>query len=157
MPAPRRGRCAARAVTVALCLGGALAGAALAGEFRSTIEPATVLFDAPSTRAKKIGLLGPQYPVEIIVNLDTWAKVRDATGTLAWVEKKALADRRTVVVRAAMAEVLASTDAGAPIVFKAEQGVLLELADPTPVNGMVGVRHRDGQSGFVRVAQVWGL
>ena len=47
--------------------------------------------------------------------------------------------------------------------FRAEQNVLLELAEPatspatTAHPGWVKVRHRDGQSGFVRVAQIFGL
>jgi SH3-like domain-containing protein len=130
---------------------------AAAADFRSTTEAATVTYDAPSMRARKVGLLGRDYPVEVIVNLEAWIKIRDATGALAWVEKKALSDKRTVVVRAPVADVLASTDPNAPVAFKAEQGVLLDLVDPAPVNGLVSVRHRDGQTGFVRVAQVWGL
>jgi SH3-like domain-containing protein len=135
----------------------ALPHAAAAADFRSTTEAATITYDAPSTRARKLGLLGRDYPVEVIVNLEAWIKIRDATGALSWVEKKVLSDKRTVVVRSPVADVLASTDPNAPVAFKAEQGVLLELVDPTPVNGLVSVRHRDGQAGFVRVAQVWGL
>jgi|SRR5437667_4528577 len=135
----------------------ALGSPAWAGDFRSTTEAATILYDAPSTKAQKVAVLGRDYPVEIIVNLDTWAKVRDATGALAWLEKKALSEKRTLIVRAPLAEVVGSPDPGAVVVFKAELGVLLDLVDATPVNGMVSVRHRDGQAGFVRVAQVWGL
>jgi hypothetical protein len=48
-------------------------------------------------------------------------------------------------------------------VFRAEQNVLLELAEPaaspssTATPGWVKVRHRDGQTGFVRISQVFGL
>ena len=105
-------------------------------------------------------MLGRDYPLEVIVNVEGWLKVRDAGGTVAWVERKALADRRTLVVRTPVAEILANADASAPLVFKAEQNVLLELVDPgqamaTP--GWAKVRHRDGQTGFVRIGQVWGL
>ena len=144
-----------RAVAAALCL--LAAAVASAADFRSTVDAATITYDAPSTRAKKVGILGRDYPVEVIVNLDTWAKVRDATGALSWVEKKSIADKRTVVVRTGIADVYAGADPNAALVFKAEQGVLLDLLDPAPVNGMVSVRHRDGQAGYVRVAQVWGL
>ena len=75
-------------------------------------------------------------------------------------ERKSAADRRTVVVRAATADVLASPDANAAVVFKAEQNVLLELSDAsyaTSTPGWAKVRHRDGQAGYVRISQVWGL
>ena len=71
-----------------------------------------------------------------------------------------VADRRTIVVRASSADVVASPEANAAIVFKAEQNVLLELADAsyaTSTPGWAKVRHRDGQTGYVRISQVWGL
>jgi SH3-like domain-containing protein len=135
-----------------------LAAAAGATEFRSTSE-ATVLYDAPSLKGKALFVLGRDYPLEVIVNVEGWIKVRDAGGTVAWVERKSVSDKRMLVVRAPVAEVLANPDASAPVVFKAEQNVVLELLDPqgaaTP--GWAKVRHRDGQSGFVRIGQVWGL
>ncbi len=99
-------------------------------------------------------------PLEVIVNVEGWLKVRDAGGTVAWVEKKSVGDKHVLLVRGAVADILASPDAAAPVVFKAEQNVLLELVDPdfaTATPGWAKVRHRDGQVGFVRIAQVWGL
>jgi SH3-like domain-containing protein len=128
-------------------------------EFHSTSDIA-VLYDAPSIRAKPLFVLGRDVPVEVIVAVEGWYKIRDATGTVAWMERKSVADRRTVVVRANTADVLASPDANSAVVFKAEQNVLLELADASYVTSTPGwakVRHRDGQTGFVRIAQVWGL
>jgi hypothetical protein len=66
-------------------------------------------------------------------------------------------------VRVPLAEVRASPDESAPVVFRAEQNVLLELAETatsaatTSMPGWVKVRHRDGQTGYVRIAQVFGL
>jgi SH3-like domain-containing protein len=136
---------------------------AAASEFRSTAELASVLYDAPSAKAKPLFVLGHDTPLEIVVTLEGWVKVRDATGSIGWVEKRALSDKRTLVVRVPMAEVLASPDATAPLVFRAEQNVLLDLAEPatssstTAAPGWVKVRHRDGQTGFVRIAQIFGL
>ena len=68
-----------------------------------------------------------------------------------------------LVVRAPIIDVHASPEDTAPVVFRAEQNVLLELAESatsptsTATPGWVKVRHRDGQSGFVRVAQLFGL
>jgi SH3-like domain-containing protein len=96
------------------------------------------------------------YPVEVIVQVDNWTKVRDVAGDLAWVEKKDLSDTRTVVVTAALADVRQQPDDGASLVFQARQGVALEIVE-LGTGSWVKVRHRDGQTGFVRAKQVWGL
>jgi SH3-like domain-containing protein len=135
------------------------ATAAIGAEFRSTSD-AAILYDAPSIKAKPLFVLGREVPIEVIVAVEGWYKIRDATGTVAWMERKSAADRRTVVVRSPLADVVAAPDANAAVVFKAEQNVLLELADPsyaTSTPGWAKVRHRDGQTGYVRIAQVWGL
>ena len=136
---------------------------AAAAEFRATADSATVLYDAPSAKAKPLFVLGRDTPLEVIVPLEGWVKVRDAGGTIGWIDQKALTDKHSLVVRAPLAEVLASPDPAAPVVFRAEHGVLLELAEPaasaatTATPGWVKVRHRDGQVGFVRIAQIFGL
>ena len=140
----------------------ALAGGAAAADFKSTSD-ATVVYDAPSAKAKPLFVLGRDTPLEVIVPVEGWSKVRDAGGTIGWVERKSLGDRRTLVVRATLAEVRANPDDNAPLVFRAEQNVLLDLAEPAPsagatsMPGWVKVRHRDGQIGFVRITQVFGL
>jgi SH3-like domain-containing protein len=151
------------APTVAAWVVLALPGFAAAAEYRSIGEPAAVLYDAPSVKAKPLFVLGRDTPLEVIVPVEGWSKVRDAGGTIGWVEKKALADKRTLVVRTPLAEVRANPDDGAALVFRAEQNVLLDLAEgatsavTTSSPGWVKVRHRDGQTGFVRITQVFGL
>jgi SH3-like domain-containing protein len=138
----------------------ALSAAAAGADFRSTSE-AAVLYDAPSVKGKPLFVLGRDYPLEVIVTVEGWLKVRDAGGTVAWVERKSVSERRMVVIRAPVAEIVASPDPSAPVVFRAEQNVVLELVEPAqgaaPTPGWVRVRHRDGQTGFVRIGQVWGL
>ena len=141
----------------------ALALPASAADYRSTGEAATLLYDAPSTKARPLFVLGREVPLEVIVPVEGWIKVRDVGGTIGWVEKRTLADRRVLVVRVPVADVRANPDDAASLVFRAEQNVLLELAEPaagatsTATPGWVKVRHRDGQAGFVRIAQVFGL
>jgi len=133
-----------------------LAPVAVAGEFRSIAETGTVMYDAPSVRAKKLYVATRNYPVEVVINIDAWAKVRDQTGDLTWVEKKALSDRRTVVVTAAYADVRQAPNDQAALVFQAQQGVALDVVEPSS-GSWVKVRHADGQVGFLKMSQVWGL
>lgn len=134
----------------------ALAPAAMAGEFRSIAETGTIMYDGPSVRAKKLFVATRSYPVEIVVNIDAWVKVRDQAGDLTWVEKKALSDKRTVVITAAFADVRQAPNDQAALVFQAQQGVALDVIEPSSA-GWVKVRHADGQVGFLKISQVWGL
>ena len=131
------------------------AGAGAAADFRSVAENAAVLYDAPSAKAKKLYVVSHGYPVEVVVVVEGWSKVRDASGELTWIESKQLSDKRTVMVRMPLAQVREAADDNAPVAFQAQQNVLLELLEVAS-GGWLRVRHRDGQSGYVRVAQVWG-
>jgi SH3-like domain-containing protein len=139
------------------------AGGVSAADFLATADAATVLYDAPSAKAKPLFVLGRDTPLEVIVPVEGWTKVRDVGGTIGWVEKKSLSDRRSLVVRVPVADVRANPEDAAPLAFRAEHGVLLELAEPatgpttTATPGWIKVKHRDGQVGFVRIAQVFGL
>jgi SH3-like domain-containing protein len=131
-----------------------LSGVALALDYRSVGETA-VLYDAPSQKAKPLFAIAAGTPVEAIVTLDAWVKVRDMKGDLAWIERRQLANKRTVQLRE-RAAVRAEANESATQVFEAEADVLLEFVEPGPA-GWVKVRHRDGPQGFVKAAQVWGL
>ena len=143
-----------RLLLLAMLAAAPLAGAA---EFRSVAESGAVLYDAPSLKSKKLFVVSRYYPVEIVVNIENWVKVRDQAGDLAWIEKKALSDRRTVVVTASVADVRQAASEQSPLVFQAQQGVALEVADPAS-SGWVKVRNADdGLSGYIRITEVWGL
>lgn len=144
-----------RLIGLGLLLFIASSGAVQALDYHSIGSERTILYDAPSVQAKRLFVVGKYYPVEIIVNLDQWAKVRDSVGALAWVEKKHLSDVRMVVVTAARADIRQSADSNAPLVFQAERDVALELVE-RGATGWLKVRHRDGQVGFVLASQVWG-
>ncbi len=133
----------------------ALAGLAGAAEFRSVGAQPAILYDAPSVRADRLFVASRYYPLEVLVKLDLWTKVRDANGEVAWVENSALGARATAVVSAPVADVHAAPDTRSPLVFEAYRSVLLDVLAPA-ADGWVRVRHRDGQEGYVRVSQVWG-
>lgn len=128
---------------------------AWAFEFRSVAESAAVLYDAPSAKAKKLYVVNQGYPVEVVVMVEGWIKVRDINGDLTWIESKNLTDKRTVMVKVPLAQVRQSADEHSPIVFQAQQNVILDLLE-VGSGGWVRVRHRDGQTGFVKAVQVWG-
>jgi SH3-like domain-containing protein len=141
---------------IAVLLGLAvLASPAHALDYRVLAEAAPV-YDAPSAKAKPLFVVLAGTPVELVVSLEGWSKVRDNRGDLVWVEKKYLAEKRNVIVRAERAQVRAAAEDRAALVFEAERDVVLELLEAVP-GGWAKVQHRDGQSGFLKAPQVWGL
>lgn len=129
---------------------------ARAADFRSIAENAAVLYDAPSAKAKKLYVIGRSYPVEVIVVVEGWIKIRDVSGELAWIESRALSERRTVMVKTPLADIRQAADDHAPLVFRAELSVLLDLVELTGT-GWARVTHRDGQGGYIKLSQVWGV
>lgn len=132
-----------------------LASPALALDYRTLAEAAPA-YDAPSAKSKPLFVVLAGTPVELVVSLEGWSKVRDNRGDLVWIEKKYLSEKRNVIVRAERAQVRAAADDKAAPVFEAERDVVLELMETGPA-GWARVRHRDGQGGFLKAPQVWGL
>jgi SH3-like domain-containing protein len=133
----------------------AFACSAQALEFRSVLKHGAIYFDAPDAKAKKLFVVSKSTPLEVLAAQGDWLRVRDQEGKLAWMKKADLGKRTHVqVIKASTVYKEGSTES-APV-FKAEPGLLLELTENTRL-GWLRVRHRDGQAGFIRIEDVWGL
>lgn len=125
-------------------------------DFKTVGAHAVILYDTPSSKGNKLFVAPSGMPLEVLLGYGDWVKVRDASGDMAWAETKNLSARRNVIVRVNAAKVYAMPDDAAPILMTAEKNVLLELVDPE-AGPWVRVRHRDGISGYVKAADVWGM
>lgn len=139
-------------VAAVLC---SAAGASAALDFRNVGSAAIILYDAPSARADKLFIAPRGMPLEVVLSYGEWVKVRDVTGELAWTEVKGLNHKASVIVRTANLKVRSSADETATPAFIADKGILLEVLEASP-SGWIKVRHRDGTSGFVKSADIWG-
>ncbi len=124
-------------------------------EYVSVSESNAILYDAPSVKARKLFVVNRYMPFEQIVTLESWVKVRDRSGSLYWVEKRALTNKRYVFALLPLVDVHAGPDSGSPRLFQVRQQVALERIDSTGT-GWIRVRHLDGNMGYVRSAEVWG-
>ncbi|MCU6434983.1 SH3 domain-containing protein [Undibacterium sp. Jales W-56] len=146
-----------RSLVLSVVLGiASWSGLAQALDFKSIGASAVILYDAPSAKGGKVYVAPRGMPVEVILTYGTWSKVRDMGGDLSWVESKELVARRNVVVRVANAKIRAAADESSALVFSADKNVLLEMAEPVNA-GWIKVKHRDGQIGYVKVTEVWGV
>ncbi|MDP3088330.1 MAG: SH3 domain-containing protein [Methylotenera sp.] len=147
---------ASKKIVLATCFA-LMPAMALALDFRSVAVSKAVLYDAPSSVAKKILLLSHNYPVEVVVNLGDWLKVRDAQGSLSWVEAKHLSKKRTVMVTSTQAEIRQNAVATSTLIATIEKDVVLEVADLTLTNGWLKVKHQDGVVGYILLTSTWGF
>ena len=129
------------------------AGAAL--EYLSLADNAVIMYNAPSIKADKLYVASRYLPVEAVVRVEGWIKVRDSSGTLSWVEQKAISGKRFVVVIEQQAQIYQAADINSTLLFLAQKDVVFEWLENSS-NGWVKVRHRDGQSGYVKTTQIWG-
>ena len=115
------------------------------------------VYDAPSQQGKKLYLIKAQTPIEVVVKLEGWFKVRDAEGHagLAGVAQSS-DERRTLVVTAPQAEISQSDKPESSVLAELDKWVAVEFIEPASP-GWAKVRHRDGATGYVRSTQVWGL
>jgi SH3-like domain-containing protein len=126
-------------------------------EFFSIANPAVILYDAPSLNAEKLYVASVNLPVEVVVKVEGWLKVRDSNGHLAWVESKNLSKKRFVIVNVPVADVHQSADHNSPLMFRAQQDVVLEWLGTASSGNWSRVRHQDGQTGYIRIDQIWGV
>ncbi len=125
-------------------------------EFLSIAVPATILYDAPSLNAEKLYVASVNLPLEVMVKVVGWVKVRDYHGYLGWVEDKNLSPKRFVIVNAPVGSVYQSPDQASAVVFQVQQDVVLEWQGAA-ANGWVKVKHQDGQIGYIKTDQIWGI
>jgi SH3-like domain-containing protein len=146
----------AMARVTALAVLAAAATCAQALDFRAVSADAAVLYDAPSTRSNRLYVVNRGYPLEVIVTVEGWVKVRDAAGALSWIEAGKVSDKqRMVMVKVAVVQVRQKPDDNAPVAFQVQQNVLMDYVDTS--GGWIQVRHRDGGTGYVKPQQLWGL
>lgn len=133
----------------------AAASGAAAADFKSVGPGPAIMYDAPAQKSRKLYVAPAGMPVEIVFANGDWTRVRDAAGDLSWMETRFLSPRRTFVVEVAQLTARSAANDNAPAVFTAAKGVLLELAEPIS-SAWVKVRHRDGETGYVKASEVWG-
>ncbi len=125
-------------------------------EYRSVAIAKAVMLDAPSANANKLYIVSLGFPVEVIVNLGDWLKVRDNQGGLNWLEARVLSTKHTILVTSNHAEIKQSADVDSALLAIVDKDVVLDLLEANTKNGWLKVHHRDGITGYILITSVWG-
>lgn len=124
-------------------------------DYVSVEAGSATLYEANSPNSRKLYVVSRYTPLERVINTDSWVKVRDREGSMAWVEKRVLSSKRFVVVTVAQATVRQAPKQDAEVAFQVAQNVALEWLAASG-GGWTKVRHLDGSMGYVRATEVWG-
>ena len=143
-----------KAFWITALLAALASGAVHALDIRSVSRHGVVLYQAPQDSSKKLYVVSRDTPLEVLSETDTWVRVRDRDGTLAWVHKADLSTRHFVEAVRPL-DVRQRADMDSPVLLHADKDVLLELIDNNHA-GWLKVKHRDGVTGYVRIEEVWG-
>jgi len=93
-------------------------------------------------------------PVEVTAEFDVWRKIRDSDGTEGWVHQRMLAAQRSVVIKDALRMLHAEPEAAAPIVARAEAGVVARLLE---CRAQWCEIETQGIKGWLQRNEVWGV
>jgi len=93
-------------------------------------------------------------PVEILEEFQNWRRVQDWQGDKGWVLDRMITGKRDVIVAGTVRALFRQPDPGAPIVARAEPGVVARLIE---FQGPWCHIEAGGFKGWVQRSEVWGV
>ena len=96
----------------------------------------------------------PGLPVKVVETYPNWRKVEDPDGASGWVQGNLLSDTRTAIVTGGVHEMRGSAAPDAPVVWRAEPGVVGTVSQCARGWCLFDVK---GRSGYIEVAHIWGV
>ena len=93
-------------------------------------------------------------PLEITGEYEHWRRVRDRDGAGGWIHYSLLSGVRTVIVTEPLAALRMRPEPDAPVVARAESGIVARLGECDRTWCRIAAR---GQRGWVEKAALWGV
>ena len=116
------------------------------------------LHEAPSDSTKKSYIVTKGYPLEVIVSLKEWKKVKDHEGLINWIKTSDLSSKRTVLNLKGDNSIYLEPSSASPILAKVNENVSLELLDAKKIDDWVKVYSKVGDiEGFIKATDLWGI
>jgi SH3-like domain-containing protein len=93
-------------------------------------------------------------PVEIVEEFQNWRRIQDWQGDKGWVLDRMITGKRQVIVAGVVRALYRQPDRGAPIVARAEPGVIARLIE---LQGPWCHVEAGGFKGWMQRSEVWGV
>ena len=127
-------------------------------DFMSVNVDQAFLHEAPSDSTKKSYIVTKGYPLEVIVSLKEWKKVKDHVGLINWIKTSDLSSKRTVLNLKNNNSIYLEPLSESPLLANVNENVTLELLDEKKIDGWVKVYSKFGDiEGFIKVTDLWGI
>jgi SH3-like domain-containing protein len=127
-------------------------------DFISVKVKQAVLFEGPSNTTDKVFIVTEGYPLEVLVSLKDWKKVKDHNGKISWIESKNTHNERTVLITKDDAVIFNEANEESHKLANVEKFVVLKLNSPMLVGNWAQVKTQiEGLIGFINAREVWGL
>ena len=127
-------------------------------DFMSVNVDRAFLHEAPSGSTKKGFIVTKGYPLEVIVSLKEWKKVKDHEGLINWIKTSDLSSKRTVLNLKDNNSIYLEPSSESPRLAKVNESVTLELLDEKKIDDWVKVYSKVGDiEGFIKANDLWGI
>ena len=95
-----------------------------------------------------------EMPVQVVAEFDHWRRVRDYQGTEGWVHERMLEGKRAIIVTGGVRALRRQPLATAPVVARAEPGVVARLLE---CQGQWCRVDAGEAAGWLRRDEIWGV
>ena len=127
-------------------------------DFISVKAKQAVLFEGPSNTTEKMFIVTEGYPLEVLVSLKDWKKVKDHNGKISWIESKFTHIERTVLITKDDAVIFNQANEKSHKLDNVDKFVVLKLNSSMLVGNWAQVKTQiEGLIGFINSKEVWGL
>ena len=127
-------------------------------DFISVKVKQAILFEGPSKTTEKMYIVTEGYPLEVLVSLKDWKKVKDHNGKISWIESKHTHIERTVLITKDDAVIFNQANDKSHKLANVDKFVVLKLNSSMLVGNWAQVKTQiEGLIGFINSKEVWGL
>ncbi len=127
-------------------------------DFMSVSVNQAILHDAPSDSSSKTFIVTKGYPLEVVVSLREWKKVKDHTGTISWINSENLSQKKMVLNQKKENPIYLEADSGSPILAKVNENVPLEILELVETGKWIKVYSSVSNiEGYIYNSDLWGV
>ena len=131
---------------------------ASSAEFIAVKSKKTILYQGPSDTTSKEFIVTESYPLQVLVKLKDWVKVKDHVGRMSWVKVQDTSIERTIMTLKPNVIVFYKASFSSVKLADVGQNVALKLLSTVQTDGWIEVKTlTQNIEGFIRAQDVWGI